>query len=108
MKYLLISCLLFASLNAYSQECTEAAILLKPGVWKEGLKGSVSGIPAADLDKEKKVVASLHNLIKSKYTPMGLEADFYGSYDRPDPEMSINNYDYNILFLNYFCEGNII
>jgi hypothetical protein len=108
MKYLLITCLLSASLNAYSQDCTETSILQKPGVWKEGMKGSVSGIPAADLDKEKKVVASLHDLIKSKYTPMGVEADFNGSYDRPDPEMPVNNYDYNILFLHYFCKGNII
>jgi hypothetical protein len=108
MKYLLLSCLLFTSLNAYPQECTETLLLQKPGVWKEGMKGSVSGIPAADLDKEKKVVTSLHNLIKSKYTPMGVEADFTGSYDRPDPDMPVNNYDYNVLLLNYFCEGNII
>jgi hypothetical protein len=108
MKYILISCLVFASLNAYPQECTESSLLQKPGVWKEGMKGSVSGIPATDLDKERKVVNSLHNLIKSKYTPMGVEVDFNGSYDRPDPEIPVNNYDYNILFLHYFCERNII
>ena len=109
MKYIFISCLLLASMNAsYAQDCDVTMLLQKPGLWKEGMKGSVSGIPTTDLDKEKKLVASLHNLIKSKYIPMGAEADFYGSYDRPYPDMPVNNYDYNILFLNYFCEGNII
>ena len=108
MKYVLISCILFISLNLSAQDCTEASILQKPGIWKEGMKGSVSGIPAADLEKERKVVAALHNLIKTKYTPMGVEADFNGSYDRPDAEIPVNNYNYNIYFIHYFCENNII
>ena len=108
MKYLIISCLLFASLRISAQDCTEASILLKPGVWKEGMKGSVSGIPPADLDKERKVVAAIHILVKSKYTPMGVQADFNGSYDTPDREIPVNIYDYNIYFLHYFCEGNVI
>jgi hypothetical protein len=108
MKYLLLSWILLVSLDLSAQDCTQASILQKPGIWKEGLKGSVSGIPAADLDKEKKVIASLHNLIKAGYSPMGVEVDFNGSYDRPYPEMPVNNYNYNILFMNYFCEGNTI
>jgi hypothetical protein len=77
-------------------------------VWKEGMKGSVSGIAPADLDKERKVVAAIHILTKSKYTPMGVQADFNGSYDTPDREIPVNIYDYNIYFLHYFCEGNVI
>jgi hypothetical protein len=108
MKYLIISCLLFASLRISAQDCTEASILQKPGVWKEGMKGFVSGIALADLDKERKVVAAIHILTKSKYTPMGVQADFNGSYDTPDREIPVNIYDYNIYFLHYFCEGNVI
>jgi hypothetical protein len=108
MKYLIISCLLFVSLRISAQDCTEASILQKPGVWKEGMKGSVSGIAPADLDKERKVVAAIHILTKSKYTPMGVQADFNGSYDTPDREIPVNIYDYNIYFLHYFCEGNVI
>ena len=122
MKFILVFCLLFAaqtvgSLGCWNvacyvptsaQDCNEALILQKPGVWKAGMKGSVSGISATDLEKERKVVASLDNLIKSKYTPMGVEADFYGSYYRSEPEVPVNNYNYNILFLLYFCDGNII
>jgi hypothetical protein len=108
MKYIIISFLLFVSLRISAQDCTEASILQRQGIWKEGMKGSVSSIPPADLDKEKKIVAALHILIKSKYTPMGVQADFNGSYDTPDREIPVNNYDYNIYFLHYFCEGNII
>ena len=108
MKYVLLLVALYASLNAYSQDCTLASALQKPGIWKEGMKGSVSGIPPADLDRERKVVAEIHLLIKSKYSPTGVEADYNGSYDRPDAEAPVNLYNYNIYFLHYFCEGNVI
>jgi hypothetical protein len=80
----------------------------KPGIWKEGTKGSVSGIAPADLEKERKVVAAINLLVKSSYSPIGVEADFNGSYDRPDTEVPVNIYDYNIYFLHYICEGNVI
>jgi hypothetical protein len=108
MKYVLLLVALYASLNAYSQDCTQASASQKPGIWKEGMKGSISGIPAADLDKERKVVAAIHLLVKSKYSPTGVEADYNGSYDRPDSEIPVNIYDYNIYFLHYFCEGNVL
>jgi len=72
------------------------------------MKGSVSGIAPADLDRERKVVAEIHLLVKSKYSPTGVEADFNGSYDRPDAEVPVNLYNYSIYFLHYFCEGNVI
>jgi len=108
MKYLLILWALYASVNAYSQDCTQASASQKPGIWKEGMKGSVSGIQPADLDKERKVVATIHLLVKSKYTPIGVEADYNGSYDRPDADVPVNLYNYNIYFLHYICEGNVI
>ena len=70
MKFLLVSWILFVSLIVSAQNCTETSISQKQGEWKEGMKGPVSGIPAADLDKERKVVGFLHTLIKSKYTPI--------------------------------------
>ena len=39
---------------------------------------------------------------------MGVQADFNGSYDTSDREMQVNFYDYNVYFLHYYCEGNII
>jgi hypothetical protein len=83
MKYVLLLVAIYASLNAYSQDCTQASASQKPGIWKEGMKGSVSGIPPADLDRERKVVAAIHLMVKSKYSPTGVEANLNGSYDRP-------------------------
>lgn len=108
MKYLFMLCLLLWSLNLIAQPCSEASLLNKPGIWKEGMKGSVNGIPAADLEKERKVVAAIHLLAKSTYSPIGVEADYNGSFDRPDAEVPVNLYDYNIYFLHYICEGNVI
>ena len=108
MKYVLLLGVLYASLNAYSQDCTQASASQKPGIWKEGMKGSISGIAPADLDRARKVVAEIHLLVKSKYSPTGVEADFNGSYDRPDTEVPVNIYDYNIYFLHYICEGNVL
>jgi len=108
MKYVLLLGVLYASLNAYSQDCTQALASQKPGIWKEGMKGSVSGIAPADLDRARKVVAEIHLLVKSKYSPTGVEADFNGSYDRPDAEVPVNLYNYNIYFLHYFCKSNVI
>jgi hypothetical protein len=109
MKYIFIICwILYASVNAYSQDCTPASLAQKPGIWKEGMKGSVSGILAADLEKERKVVASVHSMLKSKYNPVGVEADFNGSYDSPDAEVPVNNYGYKIYFMPYYCDKNVI
>jgi hypothetical protein len=105
MKYVLLLVALYVSLYAYSQDCTQTSASLKPGIWKEGMKGSVSGIPPADLDRERKVVAAIHLMIKSKYSPTGVEADYNGSYDRPDAGVPVNLYDYNIYFLHYICEA---
>jgi hypothetical protein len=108
MKYLLSACLLIVSMSVSGQDCTEASILQKPGVWKEGMKGSVLNVPPADIDKERKVVEAIHLLVKSKYTPMGVVASYNGSYDRPYPEVPVNLYNYNVYFLHYYCEGNVI
>jgi hypothetical protein len=108
MKYVLLLWALYASLNAYSQDCDQVSASQKPGIWKEGMKGSVSGITAADLERERKVVAAIHLLVKSKYSPTGAEADFNGSYDRSEAEIPVNIYNYNIYFMHYFCEGNVL
>ena len=95
-------------LSSFAQECTPATLLQKPGDWKEGLKGSTSGISTADLARQKSVVGVLHAMIKSKYVPMGVSADFNGAYDAPQSVMPGNAYSYNIIPLNYYCEGSAI
>jgi|WetSurMetagenome_2_1015567.scaffolds.fasta_scaffold27751_2 hypothetical protein len=102
----LVIAIAFAALASFAQVCTEASLLQTPGQWKAGMKGSEGGT-AADLAREKQIVAALHAMIKSKYAPMSLEADFYGVYGGSQPNVPVNGYSYNILPLNYFCEGNV-
>jgi hypothetical protein len=105
---LLIFGLILSSLALTGQECNEALLLSKPGIWKEGLKGSVSGIAATDLVREKTIISNLHSMIKANYNPMGLVADFSFSYERPYPNMSSNIYAYSIIPLGYYCENNTV
>jgi hypothetical protein len=105
---LCISMMVMMVFSSFAQECTPATLLQKPGDWKEGLKGSTSGVSAADLTRQKNVVELLHAMIKSKYVPMGVSADFNGAYDAPRSVMPGNGYSYNIIPLNYYCEGGTI
>lgn len=104
MKLFLII-LLFTSHFSFSQDCDEGSLLQQPGIWSEGLKGSTSGISTTDLAAEKKIVTALHSMIKSKYIPMGVRADFGGAYESPLSTMPVNGYSYNIYPLNFYCEG---
>ena len=106
IKSLLIVAFLFLTLLSHAQECNEGLLAQKPGTWKEGMKGSVTGIAASDLSKEKAVLASIHTMIKANYSPKSLAADYSYSFSRPYPEMPANSYSYNILFLPFYCEGN--
>jgi len=108
-KNLLLFCgFILSSLVVTGQACNEALLLSKPGIWKEGLKGSVSGIAAADLTREKSIVANLHSMVKAGYNPMGLVADFSFSFESPYPNMSSNIYAYSIIPLGYYCENNMV
>ena len=110
MKNNLVTLLILSLLPflTFAQGCTPTSLLQKSGTWKEGLKGSTTGILAADLSRQKAVIAALHTMMKSKYTPVGVVADFGGSYGSPQPSMPANSYGYSIFPLNYFCEGSTI
>lgn len=104
-KYIFLICLVCFSACTFAQNCNSESLVRQPGKWTEGVKGSQSGIPAVEMASEKKVVAALQNMIKSKYSPMGVEANFNGAYDKPSDERTGNGYWYGIHFLNFYCEG---
>ncbi len=105
MKYSFSIAVLFISLQTFSQDCNDAYLLQKPGIWKEN-SGGGSGITATDLVKEKKVVATIHSMIKARYTPMGVLAGFNGGYNRSEQNTSCNSYAYSITPLKYYCDDN--
>src|SRR5665647_1888319 len=107
MKYLLNLFAIFIALSSSAQDCNQELLLQKPGVWEE-TGGSISGITSADLAREKKVEASIHSMIKSKYSPMGLKIKFGGAYESSYPFMPVNCYYYHIMAFQFYCEENTI
>ena len=107
MKYLLLFSVYLFSIALNAQECTIETLLQKPGVWKASPKGSEGGT-AAELAQEKKTITAIHAMIKSKYTPRSLEANFHGAYNPLYPNMAGNSYAYSIIPLNFYCDGNTV
>ncbi|MCX6220601.1 MAG: hypothetical protein NTZ69_06400 [Bacteroidia bacterium] len=105
MKYLILISVFLIAISSSAQECTNESLLKTPGIWTES-GGSTSGIAAADLAKEKKVVAAIQTMIKSQFTPMGVRARINGSYFRSESYMPVNSYSFNIIPLNFYCDGN--
>ncbi len=105
-EILIFLSLFFITLFSQAQVCDESSLAQKPGVWKEGPKGSVTGIAATDLAREKAVLGSIHAMVKANYSPIGLEADFNNAFYTPYPEMPANTCSYNIRFLPFYCDGN--
>lgn len=107
MKYILSVLILFIAVPAFTQDCNIESLLKKTGTWKE-TSNAPSGIAAADLAKEKKTVAAINTMIKSKYKPTGVNAEVNGGYNRPQPGAPVNSFVYSIIPLNFYCDGNVI
>lgn len=78
-----------------------------PGTWREGLKGMQTG-GAAEIAKEKKITAALHDLFKSRYSPIGVEATYYSSYSWPAGNIPCNNFSYGIYAKHYHCSNGVV
>ena len=104
--YLFLGALLLA-LASSAQDCNVESLLQKPGTWEE-TSGSISGITSADLAREKKVEASIHSMIKSKYSPMGLKIKFGGAFESSYSFMPVNCFYYHIRAFQFYCEENTI
>jgi hypothetical protein len=105
LKYTFLFFLVSLSAVTLAQDCNQEFAARQPGKWTEGLKGSKSRIPAVELASEKRMIAALHNMVKSKYAPMGVEANFTEAYDMPSNEKPGNGYWYALYLLNFYCEG---
>ncbi|MBI5371642.1 MAG: hypothetical protein HZA79_06420 [Sphingobacteriales bacterium] len=104
MKLILFLSLLLPAMPALTQSCNEALLLQKTGTWKKGMPGSRGGT-VAEIQKEKKTLEAIHNMVKSGYTPMGLEAGYQEAFLAADPATPVNGYYYSIIPLNYYCDG---
>lgn len=93
--------------STIAQDCDQQALAKKAGAWKAGIAGSVRNVTAAELAKEKAVLASIHKMISTSYKPTGAEATYANAFAGPDPNSGKNwvagNYWYSIYVLRYFC-----
>jgi hypothetical protein len=106
---LLVAGLSLVTLEGFTQPCSREELQKKPGVWKEGMKGSTNNVTAANLAKEKEVVQSIFAMIKEGYSPIGCEVTHTGVYGYNDAEgrnWVSDPYKFMAYFLRYLCDPN--
>lgn len=108
MKYIILfACILF-SITLSAQNCTDESLIQRQGILTPDAPYNSGKFSAVDLAKHKKVVATITNMIKLKYAPMGLKALYHEAYGYPIPYWPVNDYGYSIIPLNFYCDGNTI
>ncbi|MDO9274390.1 MAG: hypothetical protein Q7T92_02440 [Lutibacter sp.] len=111
MKYLMLSTILFFAFTAFSQDCSKELLAKKTGTWKAGQQGSIVNVSAADLIKEKSVIATIHKMISSYYTPTGCQISYstvYGKVPLDNQIFLADPYYYAMYILRYICDGNSV
>lgn len=109
MKYLILSVALYFSSKAFAQDCTKESLRQKPGTWKAGPQGSIHNVTAADLAKEKAVIAGIHKMITTSYAPTGCQIGYssmYGKYTVAGQKWVADPYLYKMFILRYLCDRN--
>jgi hypothetical protein len=95
--------------SSSAQDCSKELLAQKPGTWKIGLKGSTGGVTAVDLTKEKAVLASIHQMVSSNYSPTGCQLLYgttYGKYPLEGQTFIADPYYYSMYILRYLCDQN--
>jgi len=107
MKYRILFSILFLTLSAFAQDCIQENLTQIPGTWKVGMKGSIAGVTAADLTKEKAVLAGIHKMVSTNYSPTGCEvlyATAFGKYPLEGQTYLADPYTYSLYILRYLCD----
>lgn len=97
------------TITVFSQDCTKELLRQKPGTWKAGPQGSIHDVTAADLAKEKAVIAGIHKMITTSYAPTGCQIGYssmYGKYSTADQKWLADPYTYKMFILRYLCDRN--
>ncbi len=108
MKYLPLFMSLLSVVQLTAQDCDKAILAQKPGTWKAGIPGSPAFVAAADLSKEKLVLAGIHKMISANYAPLGCQALYSNSFGGSPPVAGKNwvgdHFYYMIYILRYLCD----
>src|SRR4030095_5161820 len=93
--------------SVVAQNCNTETLLQKTGFWKE-TSGSSLGRKPADLAIEKKVMAELQKMIKSKFSGKGVDVYTNSSQNQTMAYMPVNSYAFSMIPLEFYCDGNTI
>ncbi len=107
MKYLFFVTTIILALFSSAQDCTKELLRQKPGTWKAGMKGSIVNVSAADLIKEKAIIAAIHKMVSSNYTPMGCQISYstvFGKSMASGQTWIADPYYYSMYILRYLCD----
>lgn len=100
-KVLVLSLLIVTGSQAQSDPCTEQ-ILKQPGTWKQN-KNPETTAPA-DLAVEKRSTRMIHDMLRARYTPVALEAN-YGEGFRNNSPHPYDAWFYSMGALEYYCDN---
>ena len=109
MKKLITILILVVSSNSiFAQTCTKADTENVPGVWKPGIKSTIS-LSGADLIKAKSVTPIADNMMRPGFeVPKGLEATYFSAYLGFNNNLGNNlaQYYYINRFNHFMCYNN--
>ena len=108
MKTIVLFTFVLIALSSSAQDCTPKLLAQKPGTWKAGPQGFIENVNAADLAKEKAVIASIHKMVSSNYKPTGCEVSYsnvYGKHPSEGQSWIADPYHYVMYILPYLCDS---
>jgi len=106
MKYLLLLSTILFTFSLSAQNCDRALLVQTAGTFKPDAAYTGNDLKAEYLAKNKKVLSLISNMIKSKYSPMGVDASYHENYGNASQHWGPNHYSYSIIPLNYTCYNN--
>lgn len=109
MKVTLLILGILIALVSSAQDCTPELLSQKPGIWKAGSQGSIANVTPSDLTKEKAVLAGIHKMVFSSYSPVGCELNYstvFGKYPDEGQTYFADPYYYVMRIMRYICDEN--
>ena len=107
-KYVLLFLgMVIITASSSAQDCNKEMLLQKPGTWKIGQQGSINNVSAANLVKEKLVLAGIHQMILAGYKPMGCQVNYstvYGKNPGEGQNWMADPYHYAMYILPFRCD----
>ena len=108
MEKIIVFAFLLIAQFSFAQDCTRELLAQKPGTWKAGLQGTIHGVSPVDLVKEKSVLAAIHKMVNTSYSPKGCQVLYSTSYSKYPGAGDVwisDPYQYTMFILPFLCDS---